>query len=187
MILLRKSIIILLLFSIFIVNGCGTNKTSESSQKLKWMQKKNSSSKEKADEFMEYLITALNEKRTDDIIDLLSDSALKNEEKSVYQEEVEAMYSYLSNDIVAFDSDNLPPDSTEFSEKGKKSVSYTGFYKLLTAEEIYWLEFDLCIRNDEDPEEIGLTRVIIASNQAKEKEDFSWLYYNDPPGFYTIQ
>lgn len=184
---MRKSIIILLLFSIFIVNGCGTNKTSESSQKLKWMQKKNSSSKEKADEFMEYLITALNEKRTDDIIDLLSDSALKNEEKSVYQEEVEAMYSFLGDDIVAFDSDNLPPASTEFSERGKKGVSYTGFYKLLTTEEIYWLEFDLCIRNDEDPEEIGLTRVIIASNQAKEKEDFSWLYYNDPPGFYTIQ
>ena len=167
------------------MNGCGTNETS---QKLNWLQGKNMSSKEITDEFVEYLINAFNEKKTDDIIALLSDSALKIEDKSIYQEEIEAMYSYLNNDdIITFDSDNLPPDSTEFSEKGKKSVSYTGFYKLLTAEEIYWLEFDLCIRNDEDPEEIGLTRIIIASNQVKEKEDFSWLYYRDPPGFYTIQ
>lgn len=185
---MRKSIIILLLFSIFMVNGCGTNKTSESSQKLKWMQKKNSSSKEKADEFMEYLITALNEKRTDDIIALLSDSALKIEDKSIYQEEIEAMYSYLNNDdIITFDSDNLPPASTESNERGKKSILYTGFYKFFTAQDTYWVVFDLCIRNDENPEEIGLTRIIIASNQVKEKEDFSWLYYRDPPGFYTIQ
>ena len=182
---MRKSIIILFLFSVFLMNGCGTNETS---QKLNWLQGKNMSSKEITDEFVEYLINAFNEKKTDDIIALLSDSALKIEDKSIYQEEIEAMYSYLNNDdIITFDSDNLPPASTESNERGKKSILYTGFYKFFTAQDTYWVVFDLCIRNDEDPEEIGLTRIIIASNQVKEKEDFSWLYYRDPPGFYTIQ
>ena len=80
-----------------------------------------------ADEFVEYVITAFNEKRTDDIIELLSDAALEAEDKAAYQEEIDAVYSYLDNDdIITYDSDNLPPDSSESNERGKKSILYTG-------------------------------------------------------------
>lgn len=183
---MRKSIIILFIISILILNGCGNN--NDSSEKLKWMSKKHVTSKEIADEFVEYVITAFNEKRTDDIIELLSDSALEAEDKAVYQEEIDAVYSYLDNDdIITYDSDNLPPASTESNERGKKSILYTGFYKLFTTQETYWVVFDLSIRNDENPEEIGLNKIIIASDEVKQREDFNWLYYNDPPGFYIVQ
>ena len=183
---MRKSIIILFIFSILILNGCGNN--NDSSEKLKWMSKDHVTSKEIADEFVEYVITAFNEKRTDDIIELLSDSALEAEDKAAYQEEIDAVYSYLDNDdIITYDSDNLPPDSSESNERGKKSILYTGFYKLFTTQETYWIVFDLCIRNDENPKEIGLNKIIIASDEVKQREDFNWLYYNDPPGFYVVQ
>ena len=109
---MRKSIIILFIFSVLILNGCGND---DSSDKLKWMSKKHVTSKEMAAECMDYFANAFNEKQTDIII------------------------------------------------------------------------FDLCKRNDENPKEVGLTRIIIASDEVKQREDFNWLYYNDPPGFYVVQ
>lgn len=180
---MRKSIIILFIFSILILNGCGNN---DSSEKLKWMSKKHVTSKEMAAECMEYFTNAFNEKQTDVIIELLPDSALENKETSVYQQQVESLYSYINSDITGFDID-LPPDSSISNERGKGIVTYRGYYRFFTDEDTYWIRFDLCKRNDENPKEVGLTRIIIASDEVKQREDFNWLYYNDPPGFYVVQ
>ena len=90
---MRKSIIILFIFSVLILNGCGNN--NDSSEKLKWRSKKHVTSKEMAAECMEYFANAFNEKQTDVIIELLPDAALENKEASVYQQQVEFLSAFL--------------------------------------------------------------------------------------------
>ena len=180
---MNKSVIVICLFSLLLLNGCGNNDNSE---KLKWRSKKHITSKEMAAECMDYFANAFNEKQTDIIIDLLPDSALENKDTSIYKDQVESLYSYINNDIVSFDID-LPPDSSVSNDRGTGIVTYRGYYRFFTNDDTFWIRFDLCTRNDENPKEIGLTRIIVASSQVKERENFNWLYYNDPPGFYTVQ
>ena len=92
---MRKSIIILFIFSVLILNGCGNN--NDSSEKLKWMSKKHVTSKEVADEFVEYVI-----KRTEENIVTIKNQqdeiqALRLENERL--KKLEDSYKYIQNQM----------------------------------------------------------------------------------------
>ena len=77
-------------------------------------------------------------------------------------------------------------DTHETTNYGVQTKVLNGTYTVLNNNQKYYLNFTIQLRNDEEPEKIGLHLIQVMTPEAK-PQGFKWKDEEDAPGVYVLE
>lgn len=127
------------------------------------------SEQEEADQMCQNIIDAYTQQDSEKLKNLFSEESRENIPE--LDAEIVSFLDYIKGNVKSFEGDCA---SSSESEHGKKKTELTGMYLISTDEEQYCMNFYMYSKDDENPQNIGLYKLEIATEEEVNKEDFVW-------------
>mgnify|MGYP000321969639 FL=1 len=153
------------ILSVFILTGlCGCSNRNLP----RWFQ----SEQDGADHVMRKIAEACNTQDTEKMMKLFSESSKKK--LPDLEEEIRTLFQYLEgNQIIDFQGDCA---SSGEKDRGKGRIEWVGMYELSASDEEYSMNFYMYPEDEENPQNVGIYKIEIATAEETEKADFMWNY-----------
>lgn len=151
------------------------------SSRADYLAKTNQSDKEQADATMQAIIDALEAKNAEDLKALFSTYAVENTED--LDENIEGLMEFYPGYSEGFKGNY---STREGSDYGVRDKELDGIYTVSNEGQTYRVGFTLQVRNDKEPEKIGLHLIEVMTPEAK-PEGFKWKDEEDAPGVYVLE
>lgn len=127
------------------------------------------SEQEEADQMCQNIIDAYTQQDSEKLKNLFSEESRENIPE--LDTEIASFLDYIKGKVKSFEGDCA---SSSESDYGKKKTELTGMYLISTDEEQYCMNFYMYSKDDENPQNIGLYKLEIATEEEVNKEDFVW-------------
>jgi len=159
------------------LEGCMTDRGEQ-------LTKIRGSEQEMSDQIMQEIAEALDAGDADALKDVFSKPALKEAED--LNQQIADLMDFYQGKMVSYEGDASSSTSNHY---GDKITEFTGYYQLITTEETYRVGYDHKPVDDENPEEIGLRRLELVTEdvyqeQVEDHGYYDWEYYENSPGVY---
>lgn len=164
---------VLLISIVLFGAGCGAdladvNRTAKSDDEI-------------ADETIEMIVEAIENKDVDALTAMFSPEVLDAMDMELFCESAEELFSVWSGNMVAYDGELHTSKETK---KGNVIRKITGFYDIETTEAMCHLLFMSTIQDEGNENAEGISMIIYVSDELRQSEDFYWQYGNREPGIY---
>lgn len=170
---MRKKLICIFLFVLLLCSGCGANLTS--------INDTAKSDDDIADECIEKIVEAINSNDKEAITEMFSVAALSEIDMTIFEQGIDDLFSLWQGEMLEYDGE-LSTATNKHS--GKIMHSINGFYDIETTEAMHHLLFLSVIRDDENPDNVGLSMIVFVTDELYQSDDFYWEYGNREPGIY---
>ena len=151
------------------------------SSRAEYLAKTNQSDKEQADATMQAIIDALEEQNSESLKTLFSQYAIENTEN--LDEKIEELMDFYPGCSDGFEGSY---NTQEINNYGVKIQVLNGIYTVSNNEETYRVGFTLQVRNDKEPDKVGLYLIEVMTPEAR-PEGFKWKGINHDPGIYVLE
>lgn len=172
-----KKIVMITLCCGLMVNviGC-THKNRE-----RYLEKSVKANKEQADAVIQSILNALDSQDSKIMKDLFSTYALEHAED--LDERIEELMEFYPGCNGGFEGSYNTHESNDY---GVKTWVLNGTYTISMDTKEYQIRFTTQLRNDKEPEKIGLYLIEVMTEDAK-PEGFKWKSEKDAPGIYILE
>ncbi len=172
--------ICIILFTAFVSSGCNPTQGNN----MDWIIENTNSRREIADKIMEYILTAVENKDGNSIVELFSEKALEEVGQEHLKNGAEALFDFCLGTNENYEG-NI--SSHETNHYGKSTLTIQGIYKVTTNQMEYRLHFICHPVNDMDASQIGLSHIVVTTEKKYQEEEFKWEHLDDVPGIYFIE
>lgn len=164
---------VLLLLLVLFGSGCGADLTG--------VNRTAKSDDEVADEYIEMIIEAIQNKDSDALFAMFSVDVQSEMDVELFGERAEELFSVWSGNMVAYDGELHTSKETK---KGNVIRKITGFYDIETTENVCHLLFICTVQDDGNENAEGISEIVYVTDELFQTEDFYWQYGNREPGIY---
>lgn len=166
-------LVILLILLVLFVAGCGAdlvdiNRTARSDDEI-------------ADETVEIIIEAIENKDVDALTAMFSPEVLDEMDMELFHERTEELFSVWAGKLVEYDGELSTSKETK---SGNIIRKITGFYDIETTENVCHLLFVSTVQDEGNENAEGLSQIVYVTDELFQSEDFYWQYGNREPGIY---
>ena len=168
------SLSIVLILLVLFGSGCGANLTS--------VNRTAKSDDEIADETVELIIEAIENKDVDALTAMFSPEVLDTMDMELFGEKAEELFSVWSGNIVEYDGELSTSKETK---SGNVIRKITGFYDIETTETMCHLLFMSTVQDEGNEDAEGISMIVYVSDELRQLEGFYWQYGNREPGIYV--
>lgn len=135
------------------------------------------SENELADECMEHMLKAVSNKDKEALTDMFS-TACKNEMNQVlFENQVDTLFNALSGDVLSYHGFLSTVNN---NHEGEHNHQIRGFYTVETTSDVYHFCFTYRDRDEENQDKVGLSMIILVTDELFNSDGFSWKYTRDP-------
>lgn len=164
---------VLLILLVLFVAGCGAdladiNHTARSDDEI-------------ADEIVEMIIEAIENKDVDALTAMLSPEVLDAMDMELFCERAEEVFSIWSGNVVEYDGELSTLKETK---SGNVIRKITGFYDIETTENVCHLLFVSTVQDEGNENAEGLSQIVYVTDELFQSEDFYWQYGSRESGIY---
>ena len=170
----KNCILAVLLISLVLFDaGCGAN--------LADVNRTAKSDDEIADETVEMIIEAIENKDVDALTAMFSPEVLDAMDMELLSERAEELFSIWSGNVVEYDGELSTSKKTK---SGNVIRKITGFYDIETTETMCHLLFMSTVQDEGNENAEGISMIVYVTDKLFQSEDFYWQYGNREPGIY---
>lgn len=156
---MKKGLLFFIVITLFSFTGCSAGYFS------KWFH----SEQKEADRICQQIIDAYEQQDSEKLKELFSEEGKEN--IVGLDEKIASFLAYIHGNIISFEGDCA---SSSESDYGKKKTELNGMYLIITDEERYCMNFYMYSEDDENPQNIGLYKIEIATEKEVNSEKFVW-------------
>ena len=156
---MKKGLLFFIVVTSFSLVGCSAGYFS------KWFH----SEQKEADQICQQIMDAYEQQDSEKLKELFSEESKEN--MAGLDEKIASFLAYIHGNIISFEGDCA---SSSESDYGKKKTELNGMYHIITDEERYCMNFDMYSEDDENPQNIGLYKIEIATETEVNSEKFVW-------------
>lgn len=156
---MKKRLLFFIVITLFSFTGCSAGYFS------KWFH----SEQKEADQICQQIIDAYEQQDSEKLKELFSEEGKEN--IVGLDEKIASFLAYIHGNIISFEGDCA---SSSESNYGKKKTELNGMYLIITDEERYCMNFYMYSEDDENPQNIGLYKIEIATEKEVNREKFVW-------------
>lgn len=172
--IVTSCILAVLLISLVLFGaGCGAN--------LADVNRTAKSDDEIADETVELIIEAIENKDVDALTAMFSPEVLDEMDMELFRERAEELFSVWSGNIVEYDGELSTSKKTK---SGNVIRKVTGFYDIETTEAMCHLLFMSTVQDEGNENAEGISMIVYVSDELRQSEGFYWRYGDREPGIY---
>lgn len=168
--------IIIFIFAVLLtmnISGCGVNQDE--------VNKKAQSEDLIADECMEQIISAIENRDVDALVDMFAPEALNEINLDLLLQETEKLFNEYHGTMNKYDGELSTATSRN---DGNMVHEIKGFYEITTTEDIHHILFIYKDRDDGNSESEGLSMIVFVTDELFCSDDFYWKYGSREPGIY---
>ena len=166
-------LVVVLTSLVLLSSGCGAN--------LVGINETARSDDEIADEIVEIIIEAIENKDVDALTAMFSPEVLDAMDMELLSERAEELFSIWSGNVVEYDGELSTSKKTK---SGNVIRKITGFYDIETTETMCHLLFMSTVQDEGNENAEGISMIVYVTDKLFQSEDFYWQYGNREPGIY---
>lgn len=158
---------------VIFTSGCGAN--------LADVNRTAKSDDEIANETVELIIEAIENKDAAALTAMFSPEVLDTMDMELFGEKAEELFSVWSGNMVEYDGELSTSKETI---SGNVIREITGFYDIETTETMCHLLFMSTVQDEGNENAEGISMIVYVSDELRQSEGFYWQYGNREPGIY---
>lgn len=170
-----------LVWGVFCCMVIGSTMGCNSNSRADYLAKSNRSDEAQAEATKQAIIDALEAKDAKGLKILFSKYAVENTVN--LDEKIEELIAFYPGCNSGFKG---MYNTHEASDYGVQTKVLNGTYEVTNDNQVYYLNFTIQCRNDEEPDKVGLHLIEVMTDEAM-PEGFKWKDEEDAPGVYVLE